>query len=80
VALLQYKIPKAGEGFVFRVTMEQTRARKYQYLLTQWTYSVTFATDIERCNVTFKDLSNRESGSRFPMKNSSLGSRFFFFF
>ena len=46
----------------------------------QWTYSVTFATDIERGNVTFKDLSNRESGSRFPMKNCSLRSRFFFFF
>ena len=54
--------------------------RKIYIVKRHWTYSVTFATDIERGNVTFKDLSNRESGSRFPMKNCSLGSRFFFFF
>ena len=29
VALLQYRIPRAGEGFVFRVTMELTRDRKF---------------------------------------------------
>ena len=66
------------------ITLANTPHRCYfnesKILQTYWTYSVTFATDIERGNVTFKDLSNRESGSRFPMKNCSLRSRFFFFF
>merc|ERR1712209_122827 len=67
----------------WRVQLKQSMKKKNLNLASfeiHWTYSVTFATDIERGNVTFKDLSNRESGSRFPMKNCSLRSRFFFFF
>ncbi len=33
VALLQYKIPQAGEGFVFTVSMEPNRDRKFLSIL-----------------------------------------------